>query len=85
LKINFPNKVLAGDTEPGFTIDLAHKDLSLIVQAANSARLPMPVAATVREAFSMARARGYGTQDFSAMADVLCDLAQAARARLTSG
>lgn len=82
LKMNFPNKVLAGDTAPGFTIDLAHKDLSLIVQAANAARLPMPLAATAREAFSTARARGFGNQDFSAMADVLCDLVQAERARV---
>lgn len=82
LKINWPNKVLAGDTSPGFTIDLAHKDLSLIVDAANAARLPMPVAAAVRESFSGARARGYGNQDFSAMADVLCDLVQTARARI---
>jgi 4-hydroxybutyrate dehydrogenase/sulfolactaldehyde 3-reductase len=85
LKINFPNKVLAGDTAPGFTIDLAHKDLSLIVQAANSARLPMPIAATAREAFSTARARGFGNQDFSAMADVLCDLVQIERARVAKG
>ena len=76
LKINWPNKVLAGDTEPGFTIDLAHKDLSLIVGAANSSRVPVPVAAAAREAFSNARARGYGGQDFSAMVDVLCDMAQ---------
>ena len=85
LKINFPNKVLVGDTEPGFTIDLAHKDLSLIVDAANAARLPMPIAATAREAFSVARARGFGGQDFSAMADVLCDLVQVERARLKKG
>jgi 4-hydroxybutyrate dehydrogenase / sulfolactaldehyde 3-reductase len=84
LKINFPNKVLAGDTTPGFTIDLAHKDLSLIVQAANAARVPMPIAAAAREAFSVARARGFGGQDFSAMADVLCDLIQVERARLKS-
>ncbi len=82
LKINFPNKVLAGDTAPGFTIDLAHKDLSLIIQSANAARLPMPLAASAREAFSVARARGMGNQDFSAMADVLCDLVQIERARL---
>ncbi|MBI3716570.1 MAG: NAD-binding protein, partial [Betaproteobacteria bacterium] len=31
LKLNWPGKVLAGDTTPGFTIDLAHKDLSLII------------------------------------------------------
>ncbi|MEL6873192.1 MAG: NAD(P)-binding domain-containing protein [Pseudomonadota bacterium] len=81
LKVNWPNKVLAGDTDPGFTIDLAHKDLSLIVQAANAARVPVPVAAAAREAFSTARARGYGNQDFSAMVDVLCDIAQIERAR----
>ncbi len=83
LKVNWPNKVLAGDTEPGFTIDLAHKDLSLIVGAANTTRVPVPVAAAAREAFSQARARGYGNQDFSAMVDVLCDTAQVARARLS--
>ena len=81
LKVNWPNKVLAGDTEPGFTIDLAHKDLSLILQAANAVRVPVPVAAAAREAFSTARARGYGGQDFSSMVDVLCDLAQIERAR----
>lgn len=82
LKVNWPNKVLAGDTDPGFTIDLAHKDLSLIVGAANAARVPVPVAAAAREAFSTARARGFGGQDFSAMVDVLCDLGQIERARL---
>ncbi|MEL6226129.1 MAG: NAD(P)-dependent oxidoreductase [Pseudomonadota bacterium] len=85
LKVNWPNKVLAGDTDPGFTIDLAHKDLSLIVQAANTARVPVPVAAAAREAFSTARSRGYGGQDFSAMVDVLCDLAQIERAREGGG
>jgi 4-hydroxybutyrate dehydrogenase/sulfolactaldehyde 3-reductase len=85
LRINWPNKVLAGDTSPGFTVDLAHKDLSLIVQAANAARVPMPVAAAAREAFSLARARGYGQIDFSGMVDVLCDMAQIERARLPKG
>lgn len=82
LKINWPNKVLAGDTSPGFTIDLAHKDLSLIMGAANAARVPLPVAAAAREMFSAARARGYGGQDFSAMGDVMCDLIQAELPRL---
>ncbi len=82
LKVNWPNKVLVGDVEPGFTIDLAHKDLTLIVGAANSARVPVPVAAAAREAFSGARARGYGGQDFSSMVDVLCDMAQIEPPRL---
>ena len=74
LKIAWPVKVLKGDTEPGFTIDLAHKDLTLIVEAANAAQVPMPIAAAARESFSAARGRGHGAKDFSAMVDVLCDL-----------
>ena len=82
LKVNWPNKVLAGDVAPGFTIDLAHKDLTLIIEAANAAKVPMPMLAAAREAFSTARARGFGSQDFSAMADAHCDLAGVARPRL---
>jgi 4-hydroxybutyrate dehydrogenase/sulfolactaldehyde 3-reductase len=82
LKIAWPSKVLAGDTAPGFTIDLAHKDLTLIVDAANVANVPVPIAAAARESFSTARGQGQGAKDFSAMADVWCDLAQVARPRL---
>jgi len=82
LKIAWPAKVLKGDIEPGFTIDLAHKDLTLIVDAANAARVPMPVGAAARESFSAARSRGYGSKDFSAMVDVLCDVAGIDKPRL---
>jgi 4-hydroxybutyrate dehydrogenase/sulfolactaldehyde 3-reductase len=83
LKINWPNKVLKGDLEPGFTIDLAHKDLTLIVEAANAARVPMPVGAAAREAFSAARSRGFGANDFSVMVDALCDIAGISKPRLS--
>jgi 4-hydroxybutyrate dehydrogenase / sulfolactaldehyde 3-reductase len=82
LKIAWPAKVLKGDIEPGFTIDLAHKDLTLIIQAGNAAKVPMPIAAAAREAFSAARARGFGAKDFSAMVDVLCELAGIEKPRL---
>lgn len=82
LKLAWPTKVLKGDTAPGFTIDLAHKDLSLIVDAANAARVPVPIGAAARESFSVARSRGAGAQDFSAVVDVLCDSAGIARPRL---
>ena len=82
LKVNWPDKVLKGDIEPGFSIDLAHKDLTLIVEAANAARVPMPIGAAAREAFSTARARGYGGRDFSAMVDALCELAGIDKPRL---
>jgi 4-hydroxybutyrate dehydrogenase / sulfolactaldehyde 3-reductase len=82
LKIAWPTKVLTGDTEPGFTVDLAHKDLTLIIEAANVAQVPVPIAAAARESFSTARGQGQGRRDFSVMADVWCDLAHVARPRL---
>lgn len=85
LRMNFPNKVLAGDTAPGFTIDLAHKDLSLVLGAAHAGRVPMPVAAAVFESFSLARANEYGRIDFSGIADAVCDLARIPRARVPEG
>ena len=82
LKIAWAAKVLKGDTEPGFTIDLAHKDLTLIVDAARASKVPMPIGATALESFSAARAHGEGTKDFSAMVDILCDSAHIDRPRL---
>jgi 4-hydroxybutyrate dehydrogenase / sulfolactaldehyde 3-reductase len=85
LRLNFPNKVLAGDTTPGFTIDLAHKDMGLVLGAAHASRVPMPVAAAVFESLSMARASDYGRIDFSGIADAICDLAKIQRARVPAG
>jgi 4-hydroxybutyrate dehydrogenase / sulfolactaldehyde 3-reductase len=85
LKINFANKVLAGDTRPGFTIDLAHKDLGLVLGAAHASRVPMPVAAAVHESFSLARAAGHGGIDFSGIADVVAQLAGIEKPRTPQG
>jgi 4-hydroxybutyrate dehydrogenase/sulfolactaldehyde 3-reductase len=83
LKIAWPAKVLKGDIAPGFTIDLAHKDLTLIVEAANAAKVPVPIAAVAREAFSTARSRGKGGNDFSSVVDVLCEIADIPKPRLS--
>jgi len=84
LKIAWSAKVLAGDTEPGFTIDLAHKDLTLIVNAASASGVPVPIAEAARTSFDAARSDGFGGRDFSAMADALCDRLSIARARLAT-
>jgi 4-hydroxybutyrate dehydrogenase/sulfolactaldehyde 3-reductase len=85
LRMNFPSKVLAGDVSPGFTIDLAHKDLGLVLGAAHATRVPMPVAAAVHESYSLARASEYGGQDFSSIVDALCDHAKIDRPRVPVG
>ena len=82
LKIAWASKVLKGDTAPGFTIDLAHKDLTLIVDAARAAEVPMPIGGIALESFTAARALGEGAKDFSAMVDILCDGAHINRPRL---
>lgn len=81
LKVNWPNKVLAGDIAPGFTIDLAHKDLSLILAAAGNAKVPMPMTAAAREMFSLARNGRHARSDFSAIVDALCEMADIAPPR----
>ena len=75
LKLNFATKVLVGDTEPGFSVDLAHKDLTLIVNSANANKVALPIAAVARESLSMARSTPYHAMDFSALLDFWCERA----------
>jgi len=75
LKLNFATKVLVGDTDAGFTVDLAHKDLTLIVNSANTNRVPLPIAAVARESLSLARSTPYHALDFSALLDFWCERA----------
>jgi 4-hydroxybutyrate dehydrogenase/sulfolactaldehyde 3-reductase len=82
LKLNWPGKVLAGDTAPGFSIDLAHKDLSLIIAAAQAETMALPMVAAAREAFTMARTAGHGGNDFSAIVDWFCSVSGAPKPRL---
>ncbi|MFW5832810.1 MAG: NAD(P)-dependent oxidoreductase [Pseudomonadota bacterium] len=82
LTANFPNKVLKGDTSPGFAIDLAHKDLSLALESAGALDVPLPMGAVARECLALARADGRGGSDFSALLDHWCARAGVASPRL---
>ena len=84
LSINWPNKVLKGDLAPGFRITLAHKDVSLAVEAARGLDLPLYAGAVVRESLAMAKATGdYADRDFSGIADAVCRLGNLPPPRLT--
>jgi 3-hydroxyisobutyrate dehydrogenase-like beta-hydroxyacid dehydrogenase len=56
-------RMIDGDFSPGFAIDLAHKDLSIVLAVAGQLRTSLPLAATAREALGAARARGLGGLD----------------------
>lgn len=66
------NKVLKDDVEPGFTIDLAFKDLSLAMNAAAENRIGLPMGAAAHAVFGGARAGDYATRDYSALLDYAC-------------
>ncbi len=81
-QFNFANKVLQGDTTPGFTIDLAHKDLGLALEAASDFRLGMPVGSSVHAVYGAARSGKYADKDFSALLEYACELAAVDTPRL---
>jgi 4-hydroxybutyrate dehydrogenase/sulfolactaldehyde 3-reductase len=68
LKTYWPTKVLKGDVDPGFAIDLAYKDLSIGVGAASAAGVPVFTGAAAREALGQARTgQGLGAKDITAV------------------
>lgn len=68
LKLYWPTKALRGDTEPGFALDLAFKDLSIGVAAASAAGAPAHVGSAARDAIGRARVEwGLGARDVTAV------------------
>lgn len=82
MQVNFPSKVLIGDTAPGFTFDLAHKDMSLALEAAAEMRLGLPAGAAIQAVYGSARGTDYAGRDFSALVDYAAELAGIAPPRL---
>jgi 2-hydroxy-3-oxopropionate reductase len=56
-----------GSFEPGFRIDLHHKDLGIVTSAAREVGVVVPVAALVAQLMASARANGDGGLDHSAL------------------
>jgi len=78
------NKVLKGDIEPGFTIDLAFKDMSLAMNAAAEQRVGLPVGAAAHAVYGGARATKYASKDYSSLLSLACDMASVQPPRLKS-
>jgi 2-hydroxy-3-oxopropionate reductase len=59
--------MLAGTFEPGFRIDLHHKDLGIVTSAAREAGVVIPLGAAVAQLMASMRAQGHGGLDHSAL------------------
>jgi 2-hydroxy-3-oxopropionate reductase len=55
------------ELQPGFRIDLHHKDLGIVLDSARAAGVVIPVGALVAQLMAAARAQGYGELDHSAL------------------
>lgn len=60
-------KMLARSFEPGFRIDLHHKDLGIVTSAAREAGAVIPIGSAVAQLMAAARANGDGGLDHSAL------------------
>ena len=74
-QIAFASKVLRGDIEPGFTIDLTYKDLGLAMTAAAEHRIGLPVGAAAYSVVGAARGTPYASKDYSALLSYTMGLA----------
>lgn len=59
--------MVARSFQPGFRIDLHHKDMGIIVDAARSAEVVLPVGSLIAQLIASARANGDGGLDHSAL------------------
>lgn len=67
----YPAKVLKGDLQPGFMLDLAHKDMGLALSMAAELDTPAYVGAVAHQAYGQARRAGRGRQDWTALYELL--------------
>jgi 3-hydroxyisobutyrate dehydrogenase len=71
----FPLRAFNGSFQPGFMTDLLHKDLGLALDLAAENRTPTPLTALTRQMYEMARAAGYGREDYTSVLKVLEQMA----------
>jgi 2-hydroxy-3-oxopropionate reductase len=67
---------LEHDFEPGFRIDLHHKDLGIALATGRELGVPLPATAAVNEMLGALRAKGLGNRDHSALLTFVEELAQ---------
>jgi 3-hydroxyisobutyrate dehydrogenase-like beta-hydroxyacid dehydrogenase len=69
----FPHKIFAGDFAPGFTIDLAYKDLRLALEMGDELSVPLLMGSICVNVMRQARANGRGGDDLSGLMRILED------------
>jgi len=63
--------MIAREFQPGFRIDLHHKDMGIALDAARAADVALPVTNLIAALVAAGRAQGYGSLDHSALLKVI--------------
>ena len=71
MSTTYPSKVLKGDLEPAFMIDLAKKDLDIAIKFSETLSVPISLAIQAEKIYADAQADGRGRQDWTAIFDML--------------
>ena len=71
----FPLRAFNGSFQPGFMTDLLYKDLGLALDLASENSTPVTMTALTRQMYEMARAAGYGRDDYTSVLKVLENMA----------
>jgi 3-hydroxyisobutyrate dehydrogenase-like beta-hydroxyacid dehydrogenase len=71
LSNQFPLRAFNGSFQPGFMTDLLYKDLGLALDLAAENTTPLAMTALTRQMFEMARAEGFGREDYTSLLKVL--------------
>jgi 3-hydroxyisobutyrate dehydrogenase-like beta-hydroxyacid dehydrogenase len=78
--------IVQGRHEPaGFALPLGLKDVRLVLQAAEAANVPMPIASVVRDRFITAMARGNQNKDWSVLGRVAAEDAGLPQTAIAAG
>lgn len=70
LTAKYDNYISKGNFDPGFMVDLMHKDLQLAVDTAKDLKVPLINGNLAQQMFETARAEGLGREDISSVIKV---------------
>ncbi len=76
IEVKLPRTIAKGKFEAGFALDLACKDLGLALDLGREIGVPLLVTGVVRQVYELARARGMGRLDQTAVIKLLEEAAQ---------
>ena len=71
MSTTYPSKVLKGDLDPAFMIDLAKKDLDIAIKFSEVLGVPISLALQAEKIYTEAQEDGRGGQDWTAIFDML--------------